>query len=313
MKHLFHDLSVLPDSLRRGVVAIGNFDGVHRGHRQLIAKARQMAQSQPILAITFNPHPLTLVKPEIAPKLLGTIEQNAELLLNAGCDGVLAYPVTRDFLEMTAEQFYSHILRERLQVQGIVEGENFVFGKDRTGNVEFLRENSQRDGIHFDTLPTVMHEGNPVSSTIIRHLLSEGDVKHAAELLERPYRLSGIVGEGDRRGHKLGFPTANLVTPKTLIPGSGVYAAQATVTPTTTAGGPITAKAAVQIGRNLTFGGDELRIEAHLLDFSGDLYGWQIAIDFLTKLRDIRKFSGEKELIAQVTVDVAAARETPLI
>ncbi len=300
---------VAPDRWAPGqggcVVAVGNFDGVHRGHAAIAARLCALAGrlGVPAVAVTFDPHPAALVRPEAAPTPLTTPARRAELLLGLGVDAVLVQPATQELMRLPAEGFYTDILRDRLGIRGIVEGEDFRFGAGRAGDVAMLRELCERDGIAIETVPPVMAAGKPVSSSRLRGLISGGDVRAAVELLTAPYRLTGTVVEGARRGGPLGFPTANLADVTTLLPGAGVYAARAHTA------GLGTHPAAVHVGPNVTFGETRVSVEAHLIGFTGDLYGAPLDVDFLDRLRDTWRFDSVDALCRQLATDVARARE----
>lgn len=286
-------------------VAVGNFDGVHRGHAAIAARLCDLAGrlGVPAVAVTFDPHPAAVVRPEAAPMPLTTPARRAALLVGLGVDAVLVQPATPELMRLTAAGFYADILRDRLGIRGIVEGEDFRFGAGRAGDIAMLRGFCDRDGIALETVPPVMVAGLPVSSSRLRGLISGGDVRTAAALLTAPYRLTGSVVEGARRGGPLGFPTANLADVTTLLPAAGVYAARGH-----TADGAAY-PAAVHVGANVTFGETRVSVEAHLIGFAGDLYGSTLDVDFLDRLRDTCRFDSVDALRGQLATDVARARE----
>jgi riboflavin kinase/FMN adenylyltransferase len=286
-------------------VAVGNFDGVHLGHAALVRRLREVADrvGVPAVALTFHPHPASIVRPEAAPVPLTTPARRAALLLAAGLDAVLVQPTDRGLLGLSARAFYRDMLRARLGAVALVEGPDFRFGAGRDGDVRLLAGFCDADGIPLDIVAPVMAGGAAVSSSRIRGLVAAGDVAAAAALLTAPYRLEGTVVPGARRGRELGFPTANLGDVATLVPGWGVYAAVAGV-----AGGPAGRHAAaVHVGPNATFGETRTTVEAHLIGFSGDLYGRRLEIDFLGKLRDTRRFTSVEDLQVQLADDVREA------
>lgn len=287
------------------VAAVGNFDGVHRGHAAIVARLCDLADTLgvPAVAFTFDPHPASLVRPNAAPVPLTTPARRAALLVALGIDTVLVQPATPELMQLPAERFYTDILRERLGVRGMVEGEDFRFGAGRAGDVATLRGLCDRDGVALETVAPVVVDGEAVSSSRLRGLIAGGDVRAAARLLTAPYRLTGRVVEGARRGGPLGFPTANLADLATLLPAAGVYAGRAFVPGL----GPHLA--AVHIGPNATFGETRVSVEAHLVGFSGTLYGSTLDVDFLERLRDTRRFDSVDALRAQLATDVARARE----
>jgi riboflavin kinase / FMN adenylyltransferase len=284
-------------------VSVGNFDGVHRGHaailRRLVAAARRCGV--PAVAFTFDPHPAAILRPGGGPAPLSTASRRAELLLAQGVDAVLVQPTDRDLVALGAREFFDRILRERLRVRAIVEGEDFRFGAGRTGDVAFLAELCAAAGVELEAVPPVLAEGLPVSSSRVRAHVAAGDVRAAADLLTAPYRITGRVVEGARRGATLGFPTANLAAVATLVPAAGVYAARATVPDGRTF------PAAVHLGPAPSFAETRPTIEPHLVGFSGDLYGATLHVDFLDRVRETRRFASIDDLKAQLAADVAAA------
>lgn len=281
---------------------MGNFDGVHAGHAAIVSALRSAAARLGVAAVafTFDPHPAAIVRPGAAPVPLTTPERRAELLLRLGVDAVLVQPTDAALVSLEAESFYAEVLRRRLQAAAIVEGADFRFGAGRAGDVTLLAELCRRDGMVLEVVPPVLADGLPVSSSRLRSLIAAGRVREAAELATAPYRVSGRVVVGKRRGATLGFPTANLTGIATLTPGPGVYAARATV-----AGG--VHAAAVHVGPNVSFDEHDPSFEAHLVGFAGDLYGSVLDVDFLDRLRDTRRFASSDELKAQLAADVAAA------
>ena len=281
------------------VLTIGNFDGLHLGHRSLLAIAR--TPGLPIVVMTFDPHPLAILRPEQAPAQLTTTTEKAALLQNAGVDHVVALPTDRAMLSLTAEAFIDQTIRP-LSPRLIVEGPTFRFGRGAKGNADTLVQ-ALGDQCQVRVAEEARTEsGLAINSTAVRTALQEGDVELASEMLGRPYRLTGTVGYGEGRGGPLGFPTANLDRVPQLIPAHGVYAAIAQ----TAAGG--WHPAAVNVGPQPTFDGQEARIEAHLLDFGGDLREQPWGLYFLQRLRGQVRFAGVDELRAQLDQDKAATR-----
>lgn len=285
------------------VVAVGNFDGVHLGHAAIVRRLRAAADrlGVPAVAFTFDPHPASVVRPGAAPPPLTTPQRRADLLLDLGIDAVLVQPTDERLVGLEAEAFYAVILRDGLRARAIVEGEDFHFGARRRGDVQLLGALCRVDGIPLDVVPPVLDAGVPVSSSRLRDLIAGGEVATATRLMTSAYRLSGTVVAGARRGRTLGFPTANLAEIATLLPGNGVYAAVAVL--------PDGSRhaAAVHIGPNASFAATQLSVEAHLLGYAGDLYGHRLDVDFLTRLRDTRRFGTVEDLKAQLAVDVADA------
>jgi riboflavin kinase/FMN adenylyltransferase len=292
-----------PDSCRGGVLTIGNFDGVHRGHAALLAKLgdEARARSGPAVALTFDPHPLQLLRPEQFQPVLTTVPDRAELLQILGADYVLILRTTWELLRLSPEAFFHDVIQTRLRPQALVEGTNFGFGRNREGTVETLAALCAPAGVSLIIVPPVTTEGARVSSSRIRALLLKGDVRSAALLLGRAYRLRGIVGTGQRRGQKLGFPTANLEQIETLVPADGVYAVRVQHQQRTWPG-------AANVGPNPTFGEQARKVEVHLIGFEETLYGQTLAVDFLERLRETRPFAGIEQLVAQLRVDVDQAR-----
>ncbi|MGZ4314553.1 MAG: riboflavin biosynthesis protein RibF [Gaiellaceae bacterium] len=267
------------------VAAIGSFDGVHRGHRQVLETAR--AAGTPVTVVTFWPHPRLVLGNRV--DLLSTLERRIELLEEAGVDEVLIVEFTPELAAREPAEFADSILRQ-IGAKVIVVGESFRFGRAAAGDPALLRE------LGFDVRTVATLEG--VSSTNVRNLLRDGDVESAARLLGRPPELEGTVVLGDQRGGTLGYPTANLSVPADLlVPAYGIYA-----------GAALGHRAAISIGVNPHYGGDERRIEPHLLDFEGDLYGRRLVVELWRRLRDERAFSSEAELVAQITRDVEETR-----
>jgi riboflavin kinase/FMN adenylyltransferase len=286
-------------------VTVGNFDGVHRGHRALaaavVAEARAMGGVAVVL--TFDPHPARVLAPERSPACLTTIAQRAELLEALGVDRLAVLPFTREVGRLEPEAFAADVLSGRLGARVVVVGFNFRFGRGRAGDVARLTELGTGLGFAVRALPPLLHDGSPVSSTRVREALARGAVEAAMELLGAPYFIEGAVVPGLARGRKLGLPTANLDPINELLPGMGVYACRCRV-------GAEAARrpAVVNIGRRPTFGGDLTLLEAHLLDFDADLYGVQLRVEFLARLREEQRFPDAASLVRQVQADIVAAR-----
>ncbi len=301
----------IPASVRGSVVSVGNFDGVHRGHAELIRQANELAatRGEPgtsatgargVTAVTFDPHPLELLAPERFQPPLTTLEDRVDLLLANGANAVVVLRTDRDLLSLTPQAFFQRILIEQLGATGIVEGFNFRFGHDRAGSVDTLRHLCGSAGIPFRLVEPFLLNGVVVSSSRVRDALVKGDVRAAAEWLNRPYHIRGIVVEGARRGHTIGFPTANLAEVKTILPGEGVYAVRVRRDDNMWPG-------AANIGPNPTFGENARKIEIHLIGFDGDLYGRSLQVEFMERLRGTRKFNSVDELVTQMRMDVEQA------
>ena len=286
-----------------GFLSIGNFDGVHRGHQQMFASLTRHARERgvPAVVFTFDPHPIELLRPEQAPPALTSFDQKAELLEQAGVDFLVVYPTDLRLLNLSARDFFESVVLGEFNACGMVEGPNFYFGRNREGTVQSLEAFCRQTELKLDIVPPVYVGTRMVSSSVVRQLLGDGQIEEAASLLGRNYRVTGRVAQGSERGRLIGFPTANLSHVVTLLPKDGVYAAIAHFE-----GGPRVA--AVNLGANPTFGEHRRKLEAHLLDFEGDLYGQPIEIEFVRRIRDTRPFSGAEELQQQLDRDVAAIR-----
>jgi riboflavin kinase/FMN adenylyltransferase len=253
------------------------------------------------VVFTFDPHPAKLLGSGEAPPPLCWTERKAQLLAELGADALIAYPPTEAFLKLDPGQFFDQVLRTRLGARAVVEGPNFYFGRDRRGDIEVLGRLCRQAEISLEVVPPVELEGEYVSSSRIRSLLAEGDVERARRLLTRPHRVRGNVIRGAGRGARLGYPTANLGCVDTLLPGAGIYAGRAEVD------GRLW-PAAISLGPNPTFDVGATKLEVHLLDYAGELYGQDIEVDFLAHLREIVRFDSVDQLLAQLNRDVAAAR-----
>jgi riboflavin kinase / FMN adenylyltransferase len=292
-----------PDLYRGGYVSIGNFDGVHRGHQEIAQHlaARSVRENVPAVILTFDPHPLALLRPNQVPPSLTTLKHKAEILARAGVTCVIVYPTDRELLQLTPTEFVDSILVRQLAAKGIIEGPNFCFGKDRKGDIDTLRELCRGRNILLEVAEPVGGARAMVSSSTIRSLIKAGKMEDAVTLLGHAYRIEGEVVAGARRGAQIGFPTANLAKIETLLPADGVYAGVTSVDGREFA-------AAVNIGPNPTFQENARKVEAHLLDFSGDLYGRALWVDLFERIREVRKFASRDQLIGQIEQDVAAAR-----
>jgi riboflavin kinase/FMN adenylyltransferase len=291
----------IPEIARGAIVTVGNFDGVHRGHQRLLGRARARADAAgvPTLAITFDPHPVALLRPEAAPVPLVWLDREIQLLQEAGASLVGVFRTGPWLLELSAREFFDRIICEQLAVRGLVEGPNFAFGHDRTGDVRTLEAWCTAAGIDFEVVDLAVIDDQLISSSLIRRCLREGQITEANRYLGRPHRIRGSVARGAGRGVTIGFPTINLAGVDTLVPADGVYAALAWIEDHDHPW-----PAACNIGPNPTFGENARKIEAHLVGFSGDLYGQQVELGFLQQLRPTRKFADRDELLAQIRADV---------
>ncbi|OBA93412.1 riboflavin biosynthesis protein RibF [Mycolicibacterium fortuitum] len=313
----------IPTDWGRCVVTIGVFDGVHRGHAELISHAVKAGRSRgvPVVLMTFDPHPMEVVFPGSHPAQLTTLTRRAELVEELGVDVFLVMPFTSDFMKLTPERYIHELLVEDLHVLEVVVGENFTFGKKAAGNVEMLRKAGERFGFAVESMSLVTENLDPehrdervtFSSTYIRSCVDAGDVVAAAEALGRPHRVEGVVVRGDGRGRVLGFPTANVAPPMySAIPADGVYAAWFTVLGHGPVMGTVTPgeryQAAVSVGTNPTFSGRTRTVEAFVLDTEADLYGQHVAVDFVSRIRGMEKFDRVEELVAEMKRDADTAR-----
>lgn len=293
-----------PGGWGRAVVTIGVFDGVHTGHQQTIGHAVKRAREMglPAVVLTFDPHPSEVVRPGSHPAMLTSPQRKAELLAGLGVDVLCVQPFTLDFSKLDADRFVHDVLVEHLHAALVVVGENFRFGHKAAGDVELLAKLGRTFGFAVESAPLVTADGTVYSSTYVRACVDAGDVEAAAAVLGRPHRLEGVVVRGDQRGREIGFPTANLMVARyAAVPADGVYAAWLVR-------GNERLPAAVSIGTNPTFAGQDRRVEAYVLDFSGDLYGERLALDFVSHLRPTLKFDGVPALVEAIEDDVARTR-----
>jgi riboflavin kinase / FMN adenylyltransferase len=288
-----------PPWLVHPVLALGNFDGLHRGHLKIIERVRRGAAEHggTPMAMTFDPHPPRVVRPDKAPPLLMTKEQRLEALEKAGIRAVAVVRFTHELSQWDPEMFVRAVLVDWLRVSEVWVGANFLFGHDRAGNFTSLRTLGQRYGFRAEKIDPVRYKEFVVSSTRIRRLVTEARMDEAAALLGHPYYLDGRVVEGKRRGREIGFPTANLETSNELVPPDGVYATTLEVDGIVHAG-------MTNIGVRPTFGDDpRTTIETHVLGYEGDLYGRQVRLAFVQRLRDERRFDDVDALKAQIEAD----------
>ena len=307
---VWHSPGEVPDSLGRSVVTIGVFDGVHRGHQAVVARAATIASrlGLPVVAVTFDPNPIVVIRPEVAPPALLPIRTRAELLMAAGADHVLVLPFGRERSEQSAEDFVDDVIVGLLHAKAVVVGEDFRFGHRAAGDVVLLeRLGKERDFVVDRVEP--MGEGRIErwSSTYVRDRVAAGDVAAAAEGLGRPFRIEGVVVRGHERGRSLGFPTANVpARPGEMVPADGVYAGW--LTRLDVAGAPRW-PAAISVGTNPTFDGVERSVEAYVLDRDDlELYGVPIAVDFVHRIRGQERFDSVAVLVEQMRADTAVAR-----
>lgn len=301
-----------PGRARGAYVTIGKFDGVHRGHVQLISELRRKAEAAgaPAMVVTFDPHPAALLRPEAAPVPLLWPDREFELLKQAGADEVAVFRTGPWLLGLSAREFFDKVIVEQFGARGMVEGPNFFFGRDRKGDVQILSQWCAETGMELEVAEPLLDGGVMVSSSRIRAALGEGDAVEARRLLGRPHRVRGLVSHGAGRGAGIGVPTANLDEVDTLIPADGVYAAIAFVQGSKPGDRVESWPAACNIGPNPTFGEQARKVEAHLLDFEGDLYGRVVELDLIRRLRPTRAFAGLDDLLAQIHRDIDETART---
>jgi riboflavin kinase/FMN adenylyltransferase len=302
---VYNDLSAGGSSFSRTVVTIGNFDGVHLGHRAILDRVRQRALELggQAVAVTFNPHPIKVLRPEVNLPLLTTQDQKLKLLSDSGLDAVVVLPFSVEFAALPAREFVRQYFCERLRAREVVVGHDYCFGRGREGNIDLLREMGAVHGFTVQVVWAVEVQGAVVSSSLIRALLRLGKVTEAGRLLGRPYGVSGRVIRGKGRGAKLlGVPTANILTPNELLPASGIYAVWARLDDAVLPG-------VANIGTCPTFDNTELSLEVHLLEFSGDLYDESMEVQFVVRLREEQRFPSIEALAAQIHADIASARQ----
>jgi riboflavin kinase / FMN adenylyltransferase len=286
------------------VVTVGTFDGVHRGHAHLLARVLEAARERaaPTVLVTFDPHPLRVVRPAVAPQLLTTPAEKVEILAATGLDAVAILRFDRDLAAATPREFVEQWLIRRFGLAHLVVGYDHAFGRNRSGDVDTLRALAEQIGFGIDVVGPVATEAGPLSSTRIRAALAAGEVVAAAEALGRPYLMRGTVVHGDARGRALGFPTANLrLPPEKLVPAPGIYAGRAHALRRTF-------DAVLHIGPRPTFAGAAPTIEVHLFDFDGDLYGRELRVDLCARLRDIERYDDVPSLVRAMEADARAAK-----
>jgi riboflavin kinase/FMN adenylyltransferase len=300
------DASGLPPDVGRTVVTVGSFDGVHRGHQVVLSQLAQRAAERGTrsVLVTFDPHPLEVVNPSVAPHLLYVGDEKLEVLAESGVDYVAVVPFTRELASLDAAQFVDQVLVGRFRVAHLLMGHDHAFGRNRSGNPEVLQQLGQTRDFSVEIIaPVTGGSGQSVSSTFIRRAVAGGDLVHAAEGLGRPYAVGGRVSHGEARGRLLGFPTINvpLESERKLLPPQGVYAVRVQSAHGTFGG-------MMNLGPRPTFGDHSMSLEVHLFDVSADFYGMRVRIDFMSRLRDILKFDGVDALVAQLRRDELDAR-----
>ena len=308
----WYGLDEVPAGWGASVVMIGAFDGVHRGHQRIVARAAEIGAERglPVVVITFDPHPDEVIRPGSHPPVLCSARRRAELFASLGAEAICVLPFTLEFSRMDPDEFVRTVLVERLHAAAVVVGEDFQFGHKATGDVQLLAKLGEKYDFTVEGMPLLVLDGATTSSTSIRKMLQTGDVAAAAKALGRPHRVEGVVVRGHQRGRALGFPTANLqAPPHTAIPADGVYAGW--LASLNSEGQDVERwPAAISIGTNPTFGEGERTVEAHALDRDDlDLYGAGAAIEFTARLRGTLRFDTVDELVDQMRRDVGQARE----
>jgi riboflavin kinase/FMN adenylyltransferase len=296
--------SAVPERLRGGIVALGNFDGFHRGHQAVVGRAveRAWAQGRPALVATFDPHPVRFFKPDLPPFRLTSLDQRQRLFAAAGADAMLVFRFDGALAALTAEQFVADHLIHLIGASGVVTGEDFTFGKGRGGDVAVMRRLGAEHGLDVDAVEPVLGDGEPVSSSRIRDALQAGDCDTAARLLTRPLAIEGVVEHGDKRGRTIGYPTANLSLGKYLRPRYGIYAVRGRLADGNVLDG------AANIGIRPTFEPAKELLEAHFFEFAGDLYGQVIEVELIAFIRPEQKFDSLEALTRQMDEDCGQVR-----
>jgi len=300
---VYYGLAEFHESLPHPVVTMGNFDGIHRGHQEIFRILLREAEENrgTALVITFFPHPLKVLQPERAPRLITCLEDRIELIKCCGVGHILCLPFTEDFAGWDPERFIRDILIQKLGTRKVLVGEDFRFGKNREGNIDLLQQKGKPYGYTVQKIDPVQLDGMEVSSTRIRQCIQDGLIRESATMLGRPYSISGKVVPGERRGKTLGFPTANLATDAELLPPNGVYAVRVIL-------GGNRRPGVASLGVKPTFSGTQFTIEAHLFDFDEDIYGQSLRIEFVEWIREERYFPDAQTLVHQIDRDAQEAR-----
>ena len=294
----------IPEPLRGSIVALGNFDGFHLGHQAVVGRAIQRGfhERRPVIVATFDPHPVRFFRPDLPPFRLTTLHQREALFAHAGADAMLVFEFNQELRSTSAESFVTELLAKRIGAAGVVTGDDFTFGKMRGGNVELLLGFGAEHGVAAEAVAPVLLDGQRISSGRIRDALIAGDTATATKLMSRDFAIEGVVQGGDRRGRELGYPTANLTLGDYQRPRYGIYAVRVTLEDGTEHPG------VASLGVRPTFSPPTELLEAHLLDFDGDLYGQKIEIALHAFIRDEKKFDDVGALVTHMRRDEAAAR-----
>ena len=295
----------VPDNLRGAIVALGNFDGFHLGHQAVVNRAIQRAfhERRPVIVATFDPHPVAFFKPDVPPFRLTTLDQREHLFAHAGADAMLVFEFNRELASMDAEQFVSEVLSRQIGAAGVVTGDDFSFGKGRTGDPALLRAVGERHGIAAEAVPQVLLDGERISSGRVREALVDGDTGTATHMLSRDYAIEGVVQRGDRRGRELGYPTANVELADYQRPKYGIYAVRVIIDDGSEHPG------VASLGVRPTFEPPQELLEAHLFGFDGDLYDRKIEVALHAFIREEKKFESLDDLVAHMRDDEAQARK----
>ena len=300
---IFKNVCEIKEKLRHPAVTIGNFDGVHLGHREIFRRVREAAREQGgvSVVITFVPHPLQVIAPERGVRLITTAKEKEGLIESSGIDYLLEIPFDLAFASISAADFVERVLVDAIGVERLVIGYDYAFGRAREGNVTLLRQLGERFSFAVELLQPISNGATVYSSTAVRNMVSEGDVRGVVSVLGRHYGITGTVVHGHSRGHGLGFPTANLDAEKNLLPAAGVYAVKVRI-------GCALFDGACNIGTNPTFGNDMVSLEVFLFDFDGDLYGREVTLFFMERLRGEMRFADLRALKEAIARDVARCR-----
>jgi riboflavin kinase/FMN adenylyltransferase len=295
----------IPDALRGAILALGNFDGFHLGHQAVVGRAIQRAfhERRPVIVATFDPHPVSFFKPDLPPFRLTTLDQREALFAHAGADAMLVFGFGPALAAMDAPEFIADVLARQIGAAGVVTGDDFTFGKGRSGDVQLLKSIGEQHGVIAEAVTQVVIDGERVSSGRIREALVAGDIGHATRLLTRDFAIEGVVRQGDKRGRELGYPTANIQLGDYQRPRYGIYAVRATLPDGSERPG------VASLGVRPTFSPPEELLETHLFDYDGDLYGQKIEVALHGFIRDEKKFDSVDALVAAMREDEAAARK----
>ncbi len=301
---VFHGIDGLEGKLKNPAITIGNFDGVHKGHQTLFQRVKQCAEelNGESAVVTFDPHPLKVLSPDKVLSFITSHRQKLDLIASCGIDATIVIPFDHEFSRMSASEFVKTVIVEKIGARAIVVGPDYRFGHGREGGIPYLKQLGAQYGFKVETVSGTTMNHTVVSSTAIRQMIVNGNIREANKLLGRFFEVSGTVISGRKRGVKLGFPTANIQMPPLASPPPGVYVIEAEVEGKRYGG-------AANLGYNPTFGDTELTLEAHLFDFDRDIYGKVITIRFIDRLRDEKRFSGPDELAAQIGHDVDTAKK----